>query len=89
MLFERAITPKITIGDQPTEADLARLKAEGYTGVVNLRNDGEPEQPWHRGRRGEGRGAGDGLPPHGGRAARPDRGRGSSRSATSSTPTTR
>jgi uncharacterized protein (TIGR01244 family) len=45
MLFERAITPQITIGDQPTEADLARLKAEGYTGVVNLRNDGEPEQP--------------------------------------------
>ena len=45
MLFERAITPQITIGDQPTEADLARLKAEGYTGIVNLRNDGEPEQP--------------------------------------------
>ena len=45
MQFERAITPQITIGDQPTEADLARLKAEGYTGVVNLRNDGEPEQP--------------------------------------------
>ncbi len=45
MQFERAITPKITIGDQPTEADLARLKAEGYAGVVNLRNDGEPEQP--------------------------------------------
>ena len=45
MFFERAITPRITIGDQPTEADLARLKAEGYAGVVNLRNDGEPEQP--------------------------------------------
>src|SRR5207248_3867864 len=30
---------------QPSEDDLARLKAEGYTGVVNLRNDGEPEQP--------------------------------------------
>jgi len=45
MFFERAITNQITIGDQPSEADLARLKAEGYTGVVNLRNDGEPEQP--------------------------------------------
>ncbi len=45
MQFERAITPQITIGDQPSEADLARLKAEGYTGVMNLRNDGEPEQP--------------------------------------------
>jgi uncharacterized protein (TIGR01244 family) len=45
MLFERAITSRITIGDQPSEEDLARLKAEGYSGVVNLRNDGEPEQP--------------------------------------------
>jgi uncharacterized protein (TIGR01244 family) len=45
MLFERAITSQITIGDQPSEADLARLKAEGYSGVINLRNDGEPEQP--------------------------------------------
>ena len=45
MMFERAITGAITIGDQPSEADLVRLKAEGYTGVVNLRNDGEPEQP--------------------------------------------
>ena len=45
MLFERAITSKITIGDQPTEDDLSRLKAEGYTGIVNLRNDGEPDQP--------------------------------------------
>lgn len=45
MQYERAITPQITIGDQPTEADLIRLKAEGYTGIVNLRNDGEPDQP--------------------------------------------
>ncbi len=45
MQFERAITSKVAIGDQPTEADLARLKAEGYTGIVNLRNDGEPDQP--------------------------------------------
>ena len=45
MKFERAITPRVAIGDQPTEADLARLKAEGYAGVVNLRNDGEPDQP--------------------------------------------
>ena len=39
------VTPSITFGDQPTEADLAQLKQEGYTAVVNLRNDGEPEQP--------------------------------------------
>ena len=39
------VTASITVGDQPTEADLSQLKQEGYTGVVNLRNDGEPEQP--------------------------------------------
>lgn len=41
----RAVTPKITVADQPTDADLAALKGQGYVGVVNLRNDGEPEQP--------------------------------------------
>src|SRR5262245_39686046 len=35
----------ITIADQPTKAELEALKDEGYTGVVNLRHDGEPEQP--------------------------------------------
>ncbi len=45
MNVKRPVTASITIGDQPTEADLSLLKQEGYTGVVNLRNDGEPEQP--------------------------------------------
>jgi uncharacterized protein (TIGR01244 family) len=45
MNVKRAVTASITIGDQPTEADLQQLKHEGYSGVVNLRNDGEPEQP--------------------------------------------
>jgi uncharacterized protein (TIGR01244 family) len=45
MNFQREITPTIVIADQPTEADLAALKAAGFAGVVNLRNDGEPEQP--------------------------------------------
>jgi uncharacterized protein (TIGR01244 family) len=45
MNVKRAITPTITLGDQPTEADLERLKGEGYVGIVNLRNPGEPEQP--------------------------------------------
>jgi uncharacterized protein (TIGR01244 family) len=45
MNVKRPITPAITIGDQPTESDLRTLKAEGYVGVVNLRHDGEPEQP--------------------------------------------
>jgi uncharacterized protein (TIGR01244 family) len=45
MNVKQSITPHITIGDQPTEADLQALKKEGYAGVVNLRQDGEPEQP--------------------------------------------
>jgi uncharacterized protein (TIGR01244 family) len=45
MNVKRPITPEITIADQPTEADLAALREEGYGGVVNLRNDGEPDQP--------------------------------------------
>jgi uncharacterized protein (TIGR01244 family) len=45
MNVQRAITPAITIGDQPSAADLEALKSDGYVGVVNLRNDGEPEQP--------------------------------------------
>jgi uncharacterized protein (TIGR01244 family) len=45
MNVKRPITPGITIGDQPTEEDLLECKYEGYSGVVNLRNDGEPEQP--------------------------------------------
>lgn len=45
MQFEKPITETITIGDQPTVEDLARLQSEGYAGVINLRNPGEPEQP--------------------------------------------
>ncbi len=45
MNVKRPVTQSITFGDQPTEVDLAQLKQEGYTAVVNLRNDGEPEQP--------------------------------------------
>jgi len=45
MNVKRPITPEIIVGDQPTEDDLLDCKYEGYTGVVNLRNDGEPEQP--------------------------------------------
>jgi uncharacterized protein (TIGR01244 family) len=45
MNVKRPITPGITIGDQPTEEDLLECRYEGYSGIVNLRNDGEPEQP--------------------------------------------
>src|SRR4051794_30354011 len=45
MNVKKPITPAITTGDQPDENDLKALKDEGYVGVINLRNDGEPEQP--------------------------------------------
>jgi uncharacterized protein (TIGR01244 family) len=45
MNVKRPFTATITIGDQPTEADLKQMKQEGYGGVINLRHDGEPEQP--------------------------------------------
>jgi uncharacterized protein (TIGR01244 family) len=35
----------VEVADQPTEAELADLKREGFRGVVNLRHDGEPDQP--------------------------------------------
>jgi uncharacterized protein (TIGR01244 family) len=43
--MEKHVTPRITVADQPTEAELPVLKQEGFTGVVNLRNPGEPDQP--------------------------------------------
>lgn len=53
MNVKRPITAGITIGDQPTEDDLLECKYEGYTGVVNLRNDGERDQPLSTGAEGE------------------------------------
>ena len=49
----REVTHQITVADQPTEADLKFLKDEGYVGVVNLRNDGEPQQPMSTAEEGE------------------------------------
>jgi uncharacterized protein (TIGR01244 family) len=45
MNFQRTIPPNLVIADQPTPADLEVLPREGFVAVVNLRNDGEPEQP--------------------------------------------
>ena len=45
MNVKQHVTPTITIGDQPAGDDLAALKDEGYVGIVNLRTDGEAEQP--------------------------------------------
>jgi len=53
MNVKRPITATITVGDQPTEQDLDQLKREGYSGVVNLRNEGEPEQPMSPAQEGE------------------------------------
>lgn len=44
-MHARAVTDRISIADQPDQRDLQGLKAEGFVGVINLRNDGEPEQP--------------------------------------------
>jgi uncharacterized protein (TIGR01244 family) len=41
----RAITPQITVSDQPTEDEIKVLPDQGYVGVINARHDGEPEQP--------------------------------------------
>lgn len=41
----RSVSPLLAVADQPTESDLETLKREGYAAVVNLRHDGEPEQP--------------------------------------------
>lgn len=41
----RTVTDHIAIADQPSVEDLTALKASGYVGIVNLRHDGEPEQP--------------------------------------------
>ena len=49
----RPITPNITLAGQPTAEELKELKSAGYVGVINLRNDGEPEQPLNTSDEGE------------------------------------
>ena len=39
------VRPDLEIAGQPTLEDLEALKLEGFTGLVNLRRDGEPDQP--------------------------------------------
>lgn len=53
MNFQREINSKIVIADQPDEMDLAGLHGRGFDGVVNLRNDGEPDQPLSTAQEGE------------------------------------
>jgi uncharacterized protein (TIGR01244 family) len=40
-----AINDHMTVGTQPTEAQLAELKQQGFKTIVNLRQPDEPEQP--------------------------------------------
>ena len=39
------ISDRISVGGQPTEDDLKLLSAEGFVGIINLRRDGEQNQP--------------------------------------------
>ena len=39
------ISERLTVGGQPTEAELRELQAEGFEAVINLRRDGEANQP--------------------------------------------
>jgi uncharacterized protein (TIGR01244 family) len=41
----RELLPGVTVSGQPTSVDLAGLRNAGYVAVVNLRRDGEPDQP--------------------------------------------
>src|SRR5438128_725113 len=52
MYIKPTKTPGITVADQPTEEELRGLQGQGYAGVINLRNDGEPEQPLSTGEEG-------------------------------------
>ena len=40
-----AISNRISVGGQPTEEDLKNLKAEGFAAIINLRREGEQNQP--------------------------------------------
>ncbi|HEY0793714.1 MAG TPA: protein tyrosine phosphatase family protein [Chthoniobacterales bacterium] len=39
------LNERITVGAQPTAEDIRRLKREGFASVVNLRTEGEEDQP--------------------------------------------
>lgn len=39
------VNAKISGGGQPSEEDIAALKAAGYRKIINLRRAGEPDQP--------------------------------------------
>ena len=41
----RSISAKVAVGGQPSAEDLARLRAQGFAAVVNLRTEGEADQP--------------------------------------------
>lgn len=51
------LNEQLTVGAQPSEAQLQDLKAQGFQSVVNLRTEGEEEQPLSPQQEGEKAGA--------------------------------
>jgi uncharacterized protein (TIGR01244 family) len=45
MTYARSISAKVAVGGQPSAEDLERLRSQGFVAVVNLRGDGEADQP--------------------------------------------
>lgn len=45
MLERMRITDRLYVGAQPTEEQLKQLAGDGFQTVVNLRAEGEDEQP--------------------------------------------
>ena len=45
MSEQRQLSEKVTVGGQPTLDDLRRLREQGFAAVINLRSDGEANQP--------------------------------------------
>ncbi len=52
-MIRKPIGPNLVVADQPTAEELEALRAEGFVAVVNLRHDGEPEQPLSTAEEGE------------------------------------
>lgn len=45
MSYARSISAKVAVGGQPSVEDLERLRSQGFVAVINLRDDGEADQP--------------------------------------------
>lgn len=43
----RTLTDRVELSDQPTSEEIAGLPTEGFSGLVNLRRENEPDQLYH------------------------------------------